>query len=398
MSKVLKAYNIAMIGDNDAEINMYGEVVSHRPFDWWTGEPVNGEYIVLDEFLQDLNDLETKDNITIHINSIGGELYAGLSIYNRLKSLPATITTINDGLAASAASIIFQAGNTRKVHSGSNLMVHQATGFLYGYYNCNDLNTVFKDLEACNKSVINIYAEASGRTAKEMKKLVDAETWLTGQEAVDEGLADEVIENGLQIEMSLTNDKSHMIVNGISFPTWGLSNIPAGIPVMPAVGVVSSAAKNAVGDKKEPKGEKNMEIKNIEGLKAAYPELMDQAEKMAFDRGREEGVKAERARIKGIEEIEKAVADRDMIKNAKYGDEALTAEQLAFKAMQAQAAIGVTMLQNMDDDSKNSGVNSVKATPNDGVNNGVDNDAITEEEQIDKVVGLYNKMVNGGRA
>lgn len=395
MSKVSKAYNIVMMGDNDAEINMYGEVVTKRPSDWRTGEPVEGNYIVLDEFLNDLNELSTKDNITIHINSIGGELYAGLSIYNRLKSLPATITTINDGLAASAASIIFQAGNTRKVHSGSNLMVHQATGFLYGYYNCNELNTVFKDLEACNKSVINIYAEASGRTAKEMKKLVDAETWLTGQEAVDEGLADEVVENGLKIEMSLTNDKSHMIVNGISFPTWGLSNIPAGIQVMPANKVVSSAANGAVDDKKEPKGEKNMEIKNIEGLKAAYPELMDQAEKMAFDRGREEGVKAERARIKGIEEIENAVADRNMIKNAKYGDEALTAEQLAFKAMQAQAAIGVTMIQNIDDDSKNSGVNGVKATPNKGPEGVEGEPVVDEKKEVEDTVNLFKKIKGG---
>ena len=395
MSKVSKAYNIVMMGDNDAEINMYGEVVTKRPVDWWTREPVEGNFIVLDEFLNDLNELSTKDNITIHINSGGGDMYSGVSIYNRLKALPANIITINDGLAASAASIIFQAGNTRKVNAGSNIMVHQASALFWGYFNSNELRDELKDLDAANNAAVNIYAEVSGRTTKEMKKLVDAKTWLTGQEAVDEGLADEVIENGLQIEMSLTNDKSHMIVNGFSFPTWGLSNIPASIPVMPAVGVVSSAAKNAVDDKKEPKGEKNMEIKNIEGLKAAYPELMDRAEKMAFDRGREEGVKAERARIKGIEEIENAVADRNMIKNAKYGDEALTAEQLAFKAMQAQAAIGVTMIQNIDDDCKNSGVNSVKATPNKGPEGVEGEPVVDEKKEVEDTVNLFKKIKGG---
>lgn len=395
MSKVLKAYNIAMIGDNDAEINMYGEVVTKRPVDLWTGEPLDGNYIVVDEFLKDLNELSTKDNITIHINSAGGDTYGGFSIYNRLKSLPANVTTINDGLAASAASIIFQAGNTRKVNAGSNIMVHQAMGFLFGYYNNNELGQIMKQLDAANNAAANIYAEASGKTPKEMKKLCDAETWLTGQEAVDAGIADEVIEDGLKVSMSLTNDRSYMIVNGVTFSTRGLSNIPENIPIMPANKVVSSAANGAVDDKKEPKGEKNMEIKNIEGLKAAYPELMDQAEKMAFDRGREEGVKAERARIKGIEEIENAVADRNMIKNAKYGDEALTAEQLAFKAMQAQAAIGVTMIQNIDDDCKNSGVNGVKATPNKGPEGVEGEPVVDEKKEVEDTVNLFKKIKGG---
>lgn len=110
--EIIKAYNILDVGENDAEINMYGEVVDTRPIDFWTGEPVGGNFIMLDEFLRDLDGLKSKSNITIHINSVGGDLYGGISIYNRLKALPANITTINDGLAASAGSIIFQAGNT----------------------------------------------------------------------------------------------------------------------------------------------------------------------------------------------------------------------------------------------------------------------------------------------
>ena len=97
IDKPVKAYNIAVIDDDTAEINMYGEVVSKYPVDWWTGEKIPGNFIALDEFLQDLKEIEDKANIIIHINSVGGDFYAGLSIYNRLKGLPGNITTINDG-------------------------------------------------------------------------------------------------------------------------------------------------------------------------------------------------------------------------------------------------------------------------------------------------------------
>ena len=120
----VKAYNMAILNDTDAEINMYGEVVSNIPTDWWTGEKLPGNYIAVEEFLQDLESIQDKENITVHINSPGGELYAGVAIYNRLKELSGTVTTINDGLCASAASLIFQAGDIRRMNKGSNLMAH----------------------------------------------------------------------------------------------------------------------------------------------------------------------------------------------------------------------------------------------------------------------------------
>ncbi|MEE0433904.1 MAG: Clp protease ClpP [Peptococcaceae bacterium] len=356
-----KAYDIKMIGANDAELDLYGEVVSDRPMDWYTGEPTEEAYIVASELLADLDTLKTKDNITLHINSVGGDLYAGLAIYNRLKSLPANITTINDGLAASAASLIFQAGDTRKVNAGSNLMVHQAMGFLFGYYQLNDLNQVSKQLRAANKTAVNVYAEASGRDADEIKRMVDAETWLTGQEAVEAGLADEVIGDE-DISMSLTNDGKHIIVNGVQLSTKGMHNIPAGLPIMPANSIRSNVAP-ATDDKQSNERDDQMDIKNLNDLKEAYPDLMEQARAEAFDAGRTQGAADERARIQSIESIQSAVADKTMLDDAKFGEHPLTAEQLALKAMQSQAAIGHAMLDNLADDTKKSGVDDVKATP-----------------------------------
>lgn len=386
-NKTLKPYNITDLG-LDAEINMYGEVVERHPVDWWTGEPVSGEFIALDDFLRDLDGLKDKNNITVHINSVGGDLYAGISIYNRLKSLPANIITVNDGLAASAGSIIFQAGNTRKVNAGSNIMVHQAMGLLYGYYQTNDLKQVIKQLDAGNKAAVNIYAEASGRDAESMKALVDKETWLTGQEAVDAGLADEVIESETPVSMSLTADRSHMIVNGISLSTRGMSNIPKFIPVMPK--------NTAIAQKNINERTEKMEIKNIDELRTAFPELIAQLENTAKEQGRANGIAEERSRIKGIEEIQNAIADQTLIASAKYGETPLTAEQLAFKAMQAQAAIGANMLTAMSADAQSSGTSEVEATPNGGNAPESTSDEEKAKQAVTDAVNAFKMLKNGG--
>lgn len=396
MSKFVKPYNIVLEGDDDATINMYGEVVDSHPVDWWTGEPVAGNFIAADDFLRDLDALSAKKNITVHINSVGGDLYAGIAIYNRLKSLPANVVTVNDGLAASAGSLIFQAGNTRKVHAGSNIMVHQAMGMLWGYYQTKDLKDVIKQLDAGNKAAVNIYAEASGRDPEAMKAMVDKETWLTGQEAVDAGLADEVIESETPISMSLTADRSRMVVNGYYLPTRGMSNIPKGIPVMPVTNV-SPTATAPVEDKTQTMERSNeMEIKNIEELRAAFPDFLAQAETAAREEGRAAGVSEERNRIRGIEAIQNAIADKAMIDSAKFGDKPLTAEQLAFQAMQAQAAIGATVLNSMAEDVKNSGAGNVGSAPNGGAEpEGLD--PVDPRKEIMEAVNTYNSMKNGGK-
>ena len=383
-------YNIVVNEEtNSAEINMYGEVVATRPTDWWTGEVIPGNFIAQDEFLRDLEGLNGKDSVTVHINSVGGDMYAGIAIYNRLKGLAAKVTTINDGLAASAGSLIFMAGDTRKVNAGSNLMIHGAAGFLYGYYQVQDLNAIKKQLEAHNRAGINIYAEATGRDKDTIKNMVDRETWLTGADAVEAGFAHEVIGEDTPVSMSLTPDKAHIIVNGVSMSARGLSNIPAGIQVMP------TAVSNTVFEIPEEKpiqtrSEEEMPITNVDELRAAHPELVAQVENAA----RMEGANQERTRIQGIEAIQNAIADQALIRNAKFGEKPLTAEQLAFQAMQAQAALGNTMLANMAADNAASGVAEVATAPNAGPEV-KDNGPGDAKAAADEAVRLYN-MMNGG--
>ena len=393
MNGPLVPYNIVVNEDtNSAEINMYGEVVATRPTDWWTGEAIPGNFIAQDEFLRDVEGLSGKDSITVHINSVGGDMYAGIAIYNRLKGLAANVTTINDGLAASAGSLIFMAGDTRKVNAGSNLMIHGAAGFLYGYYQVQDLNAIKKQLEAHNRAGVNIYAEATGKDKESIKAMVDRETWLTGADAVEAGFADEVIGEDTPVTMGLTPDKAHIIVNGVSMSARGLSNIPAGIQVMPA-NQVSNAVTQLPVDNNIPnntRSEEEMPVTNVEELKAAYPDLVAQVENAA----RIEGANQERSRIQGIEAIQNAIADHTLIKNAKFGEKPLTAEQLAFQAMQAQAAIGNAMLNNMAADNAASGAANVATAPNAGPEV-TDNSAVDAKAAADEAVTLF-KMMNGG--
>lgn len=402
-----KPYTIAMIGDNDAEINLYGEVVQSHPTDWWTGEKIPGNFIALDEFLKDLEELNTKDNITVHINSVGGDFYAGLAIYNRLRSLKASITTINDGLAASAGSIIFMAGDKgkRKAYAGSNLMVHGVLSFMYGYYNTADLRAQIKELDAHNKALIATYVEATGLDQDTVKSAISKDTYMTGQEAVDLGWADEVISGegeGL-VNMKLSPDRSCLMSNGMAVAARCFGKLPDSIPQMsaeewtamftttnkagepPVNTSMQPAPQDSINN--NPNGGNTMEIKSVDEMRAAYPDYVAQVETAA----RNEAIQAERARIQGIESIQSAIGDAEMVRNAKFGEKPQTAQELALAAMQKQANLGVNMLNALEGDTKNGGAEGVKGAA--APANGADPDspeAIKAQAKAD--VARFNNM------
>ena len=126
--------------------------------------------------------------------------------------------------------------------------------------------------------------------------------------------------------------------------------IPASIPVVTATEWQQLTSQT---------GGTQVEIRNLEELRTVYPDFVKQAEDAAFAKGGE----AERARMKGIEDIQAAIGNAELVKNAKYGDQRMTAEQLAFAAMQAQAAIGATMLTNMSADAAESNASQVIPVP-----------------------------------
>ena len=397
----LKPYNIVYEGEDGATIDMYGEVMETRPVDFWTGQPIPGNFILLDEFLNDLKALEGKSSVTVHINSVGGSFYAGLAIYNRLRSLGASITTINDSLAASAGSIIFMAGDKgkRKTYAGSNLMVHGVMGFLYGYYNVADLKTTIKTMQAHDKALVAAYKEATGLDEDTIRAAIVKDTYMTGQEAVDAGWADEVIsgEGVDPVNVKLTPTKSHLMVNGHAVAACSFGKLPESIQAMTAeeFAALSTPASGAephntsgtpapqAPNNTHQNGGNHMHFETIEELRNAFPDLVAQIESAA----RAEGVTAERNRIQEIESIQAVIGDAQMVQDAKFGEKPLNAKDMLFTAAQKHAAAGNQMLGRMNADAAASGAAAVTATPA-GSGNPAGSDDVKAE--ADNIVKLFN--------
>jgi ATP-dependent protease ClpP protease subunit len=141
------------------------------------------------DFAAQLDDLDV-EHIELHINSIGGEVTDSVTIMNVLRDHPAKVTTIIDGVAASAASFIALAGDEVVMNRHSQIMIHDAWGLAMG--NSADMTDLAARLDKESDSIASIYAEKAGGTIAEWRERMRAETWFYDQEAVDVGLADRV--------------------------------------------------------------------------------------------------------------------------------------------------------------------------------------------------------------
>ena len=170
--------------ENTGQIDIYGEIV---PESWrWADE--ESAYHFKDA-LEKIGDVDT---ITLNINSPGGDVFEGIAIYNMLKRHKAKIVVNIDGLAASIASVIAMAGDVVKMPSNSMMMVHNAMSG--GFGNANDLREIADLLEKVTSTLMNTYLDKTEKIKEAtLKALLDAETWLTAEEAFSYGFVDEVI-------------------------------------------------------------------------------------------------------------------------------------------------------------------------------------------------------------
>ncbi|MFI5542088.1 head maturation protease, ClpP-related [Nocardia sp. NPDC051900] len=140
-------------------------------------------------FARDLAALDA-ERIEVHINSPGGNAYDGLAIMNAIAGHPAQITTIVDGLAASAASYIAIAGDEVIMRPGAQMMIHEAWGLAVG--DARDMAAMAEQLDGASSALAEIYAKRTGGDVDAMRELMRAETWFSADEAVEAGLADRV--------------------------------------------------------------------------------------------------------------------------------------------------------------------------------------------------------------
>jgi len=186
--KKLSQLSIKAKSKDSAEISIYGVI----------GGGFFSEGITAKDFSKELKALGTEvKNITVRINSPGGDVFEGWTIYNLLAQHQAKITVHVDGLCASIASIIAMAGEKIIMGEGSQMMIHSAWCYTAG--NSRDLLNTVERLETLDDQFIRTYANRTKRPKTEIEGLVYAETWFTADEAVEMGLADEKAQETMAI-------------------------------------------------------------------------------------------------------------------------------------------------------------------------------------------------------
>lgn len=167
----------------EAAIYIYGDIVS-EPWKWYESD------VTSHEIVKEIEGLDV-DVINCYINSYGGEVAEGLAIYNALKRHKAKVRTYCDGFACSAASVVFMAGDERIMSASSMLMIHNA--WMWAAGDANELRKQADDLEKINEASNNAYLEHINISKEQLQEMLDKETWLTAQEALDMGFCTTVV-------------------------------------------------------------------------------------------------------------------------------------------------------------------------------------------------------------
>ncbi len=230
-------FTITNVADT-AVVRIYDEI-------WWLGVDAA---VLVDEL-----SAVTAPQIRVEINSPGGNVFDGIAIYNALRNHPAHVTTRVDGIAASIASIIFQAGDRRVMNPAAQLMVHNAHGVTAG--NSRDHADMAELLDQQDAVLAAIYAAHGSEDAEHYRGLMNAETWLTADRAVAEGLADEVLVPAAKTEAraSLADE-----ISAVADAARGVLEKAAQV----------SASRAATGEKLS-----NKVTEGLDGLKATLDEL-----------------------------------------------------------------------------------------------------------------------------
>ncbi|AOD24052.1 hypothetical protein IM25_22745 [Rhodococcus sp. p52] len=174
-------YRIRNAADDEdvVEILIYDEI----GYSYWYGG------VSAQDMVRELQKIDA-DEIRVRINSPGGDVFEGIAILNALRSHPARVTTVIDGLAASAASFIAMAGDEIVIARNAEMMIHEASGLCIG--NAADMRELADQLDRVGDNIAGIYADRAGGDATDWREAMRTETWYSDEEAVAAGLADRV--------------------------------------------------------------------------------------------------------------------------------------------------------------------------------------------------------------
>lgn len=367
-------YTMASEDGQTAEITMYGEIVDAQPVDYWSGEPIEGEYIIQKDFLDDLEALENAKTITIHMNSLGGDAGVSILIHNRIRELAAKgveLTCIVDGVAMSGGSLIMCACDTVQVNPSSLVMIHKCWSFMFGGYNADEMRQMAAANDAWDKAQVAIYKRKCGLSDAVISHMMGDTTYMTGQEAVEKGFADSLIEDAEPARIAASADGRSLFVNGrqmhLAPGMFAPDNIPTVTPEAQAPG---EADKNPPENSGSEGGNNTM---TLEELRQQHPELVAQVEAEARAAAATppaggtdpvaEAVQAEQRRLREIDEVA-GTLDAALVQEAKYGKTACSAQELCYRAAKQAGQKGHKFLGDLEADIEASGAGKVPPAPN----------------------------------
>lgn len=261
------AYSMKMLGKSKGEIAIYGDI---------------GEYwaeVTPKQFKTDLENIGEIDELDIRINSPGGEITAGYAMFNLLKSHKAKKTVYVDGIAASMGSILAMTGDIIKMSDAGMIMIHNPLGGCMG--GSEELRRYADTLDKMKDTAAKIYSDRTGTDIEKIKELMNEETYLTAEEALEYGFIDEIIKYNEKPQIDPVNKMVMMDGKKIDY-----SKFPGQAILM---------------NKFENLGLQQISIKNEEvkmtkaEMKEKHPDLYNEIY--------QEGVSEERARMHGIEEL-----------------------------------------------------------------------------------------------
>lgn len=363
--------------NGSGEILLYGPIASSRS---WFNDTVTPQ-----EFVRDLESLNGKD-VTVRINSGGGDVFAAHAIHNQLVAYKGRVTVIIDGLAASAATIVAMAGQKIIMPSNSMMMIHNPAIGMDDYYTAEDLQKYVDALTAIKGSIVAAYKKRCKLSSEELEILMDAETWMGAQECLDKGFADEI--NG-SIETVLNGNT--LIINSAKYDLTAYKN--------------AASIKSCINEK-----EKNMsrleEILDSLGLKIVdSPKAKNTTVQVATpvspqptdnSAAIEAAVAAERQRIVDLEALDSGdnAAVKAIINQAKADGKTVAEIQPyidAVKTVPAAQNAAQRTVADMIADNKDSGA--------DGIASGATDDAALEKaadaKAMDNMVEIMNKKFGG---
>lgn len=154
-------------------------------------EEIGGWGIYAEDFIAELKQV-TAPKLRVRMSSPGGSVFEGIALANALRAHPADVTVQVDGLAASIASVIAMAADQVVVQPQAMIMVHEASGLCLG--NSQDMADMAALLDKISGNIADAYAAKAGGTRDDWRQVMVNETWYTAEEAVEAGLADEMVQ------------------------------------------------------------------------------------------------------------------------------------------------------------------------------------------------------------